>query len=136
MHLLDEILLSLQFFLTFFLVALPPGVLLFEELFLLELEFFRLLDRFDQDCFVLVLVTLRGKVEFMKLMFVNLPLRSVLLQKPSQRSLPSHPADSCGHSRLFGAPSLARSAVSSLADSLLVEPCTSPGVDREILSNN
>jgi len=60
------------------------------------------MNMFNQDGFILELVTFAGKVELVVLVLVNLFGFSVFSEEVSEHSLSAHPEDLAGHSGLAG----------------------------------
>ena len=89
------------------------GLLLLRELLLSDLLLLHLVDGFDQNGFVLELVTLGAEIEMMVDILGDLLGLSVLLEKSSEDSLSSHPEDLRRHSCVSGTLSLTETVVSS-----------------------
>ena len=68
---------------------------------------------FNQDGFILELVTLAGEVELVVLVLVNLFGFSVFSEEVSEHSLSAHPEDLGGHSSLSGTSSFTSASVST-----------------------
>jgi len=95
------------------------GFSLFLELGLSDFLLLHLVDGFDQNGFVLELVTLGAEIEMMVDILGDLLGLSVLLEKSSEDSLSSHPEDLRRHSCVSGTLSLTETVVSSLSLGLL-----------------
>jgi len=80
---------------------------------------------FNQDGFILELVTLASKVELVVLMLVNLFRFSVFSEEVSQHSLSAHPKHFAGHSGFPGTFSFTGASVS--ASSFLFQISSSSG---------
>ena len=89
------------------------GLSLFLELGLSNLLLLHLVDGFNQDGFVLVLVTLGAEIEMMVDVLGDLLGFSIFLEESSENSLSSHPEDLGRHSCVSGTLSLTETIVSS-----------------------
>lgn len=89
------------------------GFSLFLKLGLSDFLLLHLVDGFDQNGFVLELVTLGAEIEMMVDILGDLLGFSVLLEKSSEDSLSSHPEDLRRHSCVSGTLSLTETVVSS-----------------------
>ena len=85
--------------------------LLFSDLLLLHL-----VDSLDEDGLVLELITLRGKVEMMVDVSVDLLGFSIFPEESSKYSLSSHPEDLRWHSCVSGSLSFTETSVSAYND--------------------
>jgi hypothetical protein len=89
------------------------GLSLFLELGLSNFLLLHSVDGFNQDGFVLELVTLGAEIEMMVDVLGDFLGFSVLLEKSSENSLSSHPEDLGRHSCVSGTLSLTETVVSS-----------------------
>ena len=89
------------------------GFSLFLKLGLSDFLLLHLVDGFDQNGFVLELVTLGAEIEMMVDILGDLLGFSVLLEKSSEDSLSSHPENLGWHSGVGGTLSLTETVVSS-----------------------
>ena len=89
------------------------GLSLFLELGLSDFLLLHLVDGFDQNGFVLELVTLGAEIEVMVDILGDLLGLSVLLEESSKNSLSSHPENLGRHSGVSGTLSLTETVVSS-----------------------
>jgi hypothetical protein len=89
------------------------GLSLLLELGLSNLLLLHLVDGFNQDGLVLVLVTLGTEIEVMVDILGDLLGFSILLEESSKNSLSSHPEDLGWHSGVSGTLSLTETVVSS-----------------------
>mgnify|MGYP000152921651 CR=1 FL=1 len=91
------------------------GFSLFLELGLSDFLLLHLVDGFDQNGFVLELVTLGAEIEMMVDILGDLLGLSVLLEKSSEDSLSAHPQNLGWHTGVLGSLSLSETGVSALS---------------------
>jgi len=89
------------------------GLSLFLELGLSNLFLLHSVDGFNQDGFVLELVTLGAEIEMMVDVLRDFLGFSIFFEKSSENSLSSHPEDLGRHSCVSGTLSLTETVVSS-----------------------
>ena len=114
-----------------FEVLLSSGILLGLKLFGINLFSFLLENGFNQDGFVLELVTLGSKIESVIKSSIDLLWGSVLSQKSSQNSLSSDPEDFGRHSAFPGTSLFTRTGVST--ESLGLQMLSSSGSGMDFL---
>lgn len=95
-----------------------------------------LVDGFDQDTLVLVLVTLTGHVEVMVGLLVDLVGLTVLAKETTQDTLATHPEELGGHTSFLGTLSLTETTMATLALGGLLSAAAGARVDRDGLTDD